>query len=72
MIATGRSDEAMAKAIDVARGRIAFYGCTVAYKPVLDIHDWGDLQDELIARTGFGAPDLSDDDLGNLLARLRD
>lgn len=49
MIAAGSSDEALEKAIATLRGRIAFYGCTVAYKPVLDIHGWGDLQDELIA-----------------------
>lgn len=48
MIATGRTDEALEKAIAVLRDRIAFYGCTVAYKPVLDIHGWGELQDELI------------------------
>ncbi|MEM8768319.1 MAG: hypothetical protein AAGE43_12790 [Pseudomonadota bacterium] len=30
------------------RGRIAFYGCTVAYRPVLELHGWGELQDELI------------------------
>ncbi len=115
MLATGRTDEALDKAIDVVRGRIAFYGCTVAYKPVLDIHGWGDLQDELIAlnrqhrteamaalitdemvdtiaivgkpeqvvdrmkarfggliaRTGFGAPDLGGEELGALLERLR-
>ncbi|MEC8867804.1 MAG: LLM class F420-dependent oxidoreductase, partial [Pseudomonadota bacterium] len=29
--------------------RIAFYGCTVAYRPVLEIHGWGELQDELIS-----------------------
>lgn len=48
MIATGRTDQALEKAIAALRDRIAFYGCTVAYKPVLDIHGWGDLQDELI------------------------
>ena len=48
ILAMGRTDEALDKAIHVVRGRIAFYGCTVAYKPVLDIHGWGDLQDELI------------------------
>lgn len=49
MIATGHYEEALSKAIASVRDRIAFYGCTVAYKPVLDIHGWGDLQDELIA-----------------------
>ncbi len=49
MIATGTNDEALAAAIETVRGRIAFYGCTVAYRPVLEIHGWGELQDELIA-----------------------
>lgn len=49
MIATGTSDQSIEKAINILKGRIAFYGCTVAYKPVLEIHGWGDLQDELIA-----------------------
>ncbi|AQA01303.1 LLM class F420-dependent oxidoreductase [Mycobacterium sp. MS1601] len=30
-----------------ARRLLAFYGSTPAYKPVLDIHGWGDLQPEL-------------------------
>ncbi|CAN5209549.1 LLM class F420-dependent oxidoreductase [soil metagenome] len=32
-----------------ARRLLAFYGSTPAYKPVLDIHGWGDLQPELHA-----------------------
>jgi alkanesulfonate monooxygenase SsuD/methylene tetrahydromethanopterin reductase-like flavin-dependent oxidoreductase (luciferase family) len=48
MIATGTTAEAIERSVDVVRGRIAFYGCTVAYRPVLEIHGWGDLQDELI------------------------
>ena len=48
MIATGMTEEAITKAVATLRDRIAFYGCTVAYKPVLDIHGWGDLQEELI------------------------
>ena len=49
MIATGTTEEELNTSIAVVRDRIAFYGCTVAYKPVLDIHGWGELQDELIA-----------------------
>ena len=48
MIATGNNEESLERAKNSVRGRIAFYGCTVAYKPVLDIHGWGDLQAELI------------------------
>ena len=48
MIATGRTEEELAQSIEHIRGRIAFYGCTVAYRPVLELHGWGELQDELI------------------------
>ncbi len=48
MIATAGSEEGLARARDAVRERIAFYGCTVAYRPVLEIHGWGELQDELI------------------------
>ncbi|XOV82620.1 MAG: TIGR03617 family F420-dependent LLM class oxidoreductase [bacterium] len=66
MIATGTSAEAIDKAVEILRGRIAFYGCTVAYKPVLDIHGWGALQEELIVlnrhhRTADMAALISDD-----------
>ena len=29
---------------DATRRLLAFYGSTPAYRPVLDIHDWGDLR----------------------------
>ncbi len=48
MLAIGTTDEELEKAIAVVRDRIAFYGCTVAYRPVLELHGWGALQDELI------------------------
>lgn len=48
LIATGSTEEALAKAITQIRDRIAFYGCTVAYRPVLELHGWGGLQDALI------------------------
>ncbi len=32
---------------DATRRLLAFYGSTPAYRPVLDIHGWGDLQPEL-------------------------
>jgi probable F420-dependent oxidoreductase len=49
LVASGPSQEALEKSVEAIRGRIAFYGCTVAYRPVLEIHGWGDLQDELIS-----------------------
>ena len=48
MVATGTTEEALASAVAAVRDRIAFYGCTRAYRPVLEIHGWGALQDELI------------------------
>jgi probable F420-dependent oxidoreductase len=47
LIATGKSDEEINAAKEVARGRIAFYGSTPGYKMVLDAHGWGELQPEL-------------------------
>lgn len=47
IIATGINEEQLANSTNAARERIAFYGSTEAYKPVLDIHGWGDLQTEL-------------------------
>src|ERR1700691_6131552 len=47
LIATGDSDEALEDAIRRVRGQIAFYGSTPAYRGVLELHGWGDLQSEL-------------------------
>jgi hypothetical protein len=46
-VVTGRDDAEMAEAAKGVKGQIAFYGSTPAYKPVLDIHGWGGLQEEL-------------------------
>lgn len=43
----GSTDEEIARARLKARGQIAFYGSTPAYKIVLDHHGWGHLQPEL-------------------------
>lgn len=48
MLAIGHTDEEIDRAILGVKDRIAFYGCTVAYRPVLELHGWGALQDELI------------------------
>lgn len=37
-----------------ARQLVAFYGSTPAYRPVLDVHGWGDLQPELHALSKQG------------------
>lgn len=47
MIATGRSEEEMSRAVAATRRQIAFYGSTPAYHGVLDLHGWSALGDEL-------------------------
>jgi probable F420-dependent oxidoreductase len=49
IVATGANEAALAKSIAAARDRIAFYGSTLAYRPVLDLHGWGELQEALNA-----------------------
>jgi len=46
-VVTGDTDEEMARASTGVRQQIAFYGSTPAYRPVLELHGWGDMQDEL-------------------------
>jgi probable F420-dependent oxidoreductase len=46
-VVTGRDEEEMARSATGVRRQVAFYGSTPAYRPVLEHHGWGDLQDEL-------------------------
>jgi probable F420-dependent oxidoreductase len=46
-IVTGNDETELAAASSGTRQQIAFYGSTPAYRGVLDLHGWGDLQDEL-------------------------
>jgi probable F420-dependent oxidoreductase len=46
-IVTGRDESEMAAAAAAYRKQIAFYASTPAYRKVLDLHGWGDLQPEL-------------------------
>jgi probable F420-dependent oxidoreductase len=67
MVATGRSAEQLEKATAGVRGQIAFYGSTPAYRPVLELHGWGELGDRLhaLSREGRWAEmgPLVDDDV---------
>jgi probable F420-dependent oxidoreductase len=54
MIATGATDEELESATDAVRAQIAFYASTPAYRVVLDVHGWGDLQPRLRERTKLG------------------
>ncbi len=46
-VVTGEDDESTEAAATTVRQQIAFYGSTPAYRPVLELHGWGDLQTEL-------------------------
>ena len=54
LVVTGRSDEEMDAARDAVKSQIAFYGSTPAYRGVLELHGWGDLQTELNALSRVG------------------
>jgi probable F420-dependent oxidoreductase len=72
LVATGETEEAMATAVRRVRGQIAFYGSTPAYRPVLELHGWGELQSELNALSKTGEwekmGELVDDDVLNTFA----
>ncbi len=48
-VVTGRDDEEVAAVDDMVRGQIAFYGSTPAYRPVLELHGWQELHEQLHA-----------------------
>jgi probable F420-dependent oxidoreductase len=66
-VVTGSTEEAMAAAAATAHRQIAFYGSTPAYRPVLELHGWGDLSSELNRLSKQGAweqmGELIDDDM---------
>jgi probable F420-dependent oxidoreductase len=66
-VVTGATEEDIAGAAKAAKAQIAFYGSTPAYRPVLDLHGWGDLQPELntLSKRGEWAAmgELIDDEL---------
>lgn len=46
-VVTGTNEKEMAAAEEGVRRQIAFYGSTPAYRGVLELHGWGELQTEL-------------------------
>ena len=72
MVATGATQEDMDKAVEVIKGRIAFYGSTPGYRGVLELHGWGELQTELNRLMKSHRTDemasLIDDDILNTFA----
>ncbi len=65
-VVTGTTEEEMAASTQGVRQQIAFYGSTPAYRGVLELHGWGDLQTELNALSKQGEwvtmGDISDDE----------
>jgi len=53
IIAVGRNDEELARA-QGAKSVVAFYGSTPAYRPVLEVEGYEELQPELNARSKRG------------------
>lgn len=53
IVGVGRNDAELDAARNV-RGLLSFYGSTPAYRPVLDVEGWGDLQPELNALSKRG------------------
>jgi probable F420-dependent oxidoreductase len=43
-VVTGTNEEELKTAQQAVQQQIAFYGSTPAYRPVLELHGWGDLQ----------------------------
>ncbi len=66
-VVTGATEEEMERAAAATRKQIAFYGSTPAYRPVLELHGWGGLQDDLNALSKQGRWDemgaLIDDEI---------
>jgi probable F420-dependent oxidoreductase len=71
-VVTGATEEDMGKAVAGTRQQIAFYGSTPAYRPVLELHGWGELQDDLNRLSKQGAwkemGELIDDEILNTFA----
>jgi len=66
------TEEEIAAGAAFIKQQIAFYGSTPAYRPVLELHGWGELQDELKAMTKRGEWDrmgeLIDDEMVSAFA----
>ena len=71
-VVTGPDAKSMAVAAKGVREQIAFYGSTPAYRPVLELHGWGDLHPELNTLSKRGEwekmGELINDDILNTFA----
>lgn len=75
-VCVGSDEEELAHAISASRRQLAFYASTPAYRAVLDVHGWGDLQPELTQRSKSGEWDrlanLIDDEILSAFAVIGD
>jgi probable F420-dependent oxidoreductase len=66
-VVTGTNEQELATAKQAVQQQIAFYGSTPAYRGVLELHGWGDLQPELNSLSKQGQwvkmGELIDDDV---------
>lgn len=71
-VAVGRDERELEAAVAGTRRQIAFYASTPVYRPVLELHGWGDLQSELTRLSKEGRWEemggLVDDDMLNTVA----
>ncbi len=72
--ATGLDEQSFEQALASARGQIAFYASTPAYKPVLECHGWEGLHEDALRLTREGKwaemASLVDDDILNTFAAV--
>jgi probable F420-dependent oxidoreductase len=72
MVASGHTEEAFTQNLQAMRAQIGFYTSTPAYRPVLELHGWGDLQERANQLTREGRwtelADLVDDEMLNTFA----
>ncbi len=65
MVVTGRDERNFDAARTAVKKQLAFYGSTPAYRPVLELHGWGDLQTELNTLSKQGRWDEMTDLIGD-------
>jgi probable F420-dependent oxidoreductase len=74
IVACGRDEQELETALTGVRYLLSFYGSTPAYRPVLEVHGWEDLQPALQALTREGRwaemPALLDDEMVRTLAAV--
>jgi len=67
MVVAGVDEEAFNQAREAIRAQIGFYASTPAYRPVLELHGWGDIQSQANQMTRDGQwemlGDLIDDEI---------